>query len=121
MLVLLFVGLLLGVPQDFGLDPHFFQHPLDYAAAVDVKGDTVFSISYGLAPSSRVCVGSYELGDEDFSNPLEQRCFTPEKDASISLFVWRGKNLKDLGSLLVTIYHKDGSAPTVMALVYKES
>lgn len=113
--------LLLGAGQDFGLDPHLFQHPIDYAAAADFKKDTVISVSYGLAAPSRVCVGVYDLEDADFLNPQEQRCFVPPKGEAISLFVWVGKNIKDLGNILVTVYHQNGSLPTVMALVYRSS
>lgn len=106
--------------QDFGLDPHLFQHPIDDASAVDVKGDTLFSISYGTVPPTRVCIGRYDDGDSDYLTPLEQQCFVPELTQKVSLYVWLGKNLQDLGNVMVTISHAK-SAPTVMVLTYKES
>lgn len=122
MLKLLLSMFLLGGTsgQDFGLDPHAFQHPVDYAVVVDVKDGALFSITYGLDKPTRVCIGSYELDDADFLNPIEQRCFQPEQNTFISLYLWKGKMVKDLGSILVTVYHKS-LPPTVMALVYKES
>lgn len=122
MLKLLLSMFLLGGTsgQDFGLDPHAFQHPVDYAEAVDVKEGALFSITYGLDKPTRVCIGSYELDDADFLNPLEQQCFQPEKNTHISLYLWKGKAIKDLGGILVTIFHQS-APPTPMALVYRES
>jgi hypothetical protein len=112
--------LLVAGAQDFGLDPHAFQRPIDYAVVVDVKDGALFSITYGMDKPTRICVGSYELSDADFLNPLEQRCFVPEQNTLMALYLWKGKMVKDLGSILVTIYHKS-LPPTSMVLVYKES
>ena len=120
MLSLLFSLTLSVLVQDFGLDPHVFQHPIDYAAVADYKKDAVFTISHGEAAPTRICIALYELEDTDFQVAKEQRCFEPEANTFITLYTWEGRNIKDLGNILVTIYHKNGR-PTVMALAYRNS
>lgn len=119
MLAFLIVLLLAG-GQDFGLDPHSFQHPIDYASAVDVKEGTLFSVSYGLEHATRVCISTYDETDTEYMSPLEQRCFEPKRGENITLYVWKDKNLKDLGNVMVVIYHT-GSPPTAMVLAYHNS
>lgn len=119
MITLLLSVLLLGAGQDWGLDPHFFQHPVEYASAKNVGDDVVISVTYTDTLPQRVCVGAYAVEDADFISPQEERCFTPSNILG-DFYVWPKQSLATLGNILVTITYPSGRKAT-MALVYKES
>jgi len=110
----------LALAQDFGLNPHAFQHPIDYAYVGDNGDDAVFSITHGEDVPTRVCISLYSGEDTDFLHPTEERCFIPEPNTFLTLYRWEGRHVASMAGIMVKVYHQH-TPTTVMVLTNKET